>query len=304
MESSAPQRFDIFEVFARYCDIVSNNELSSSKELLAVLLRSMEYRGQTRETIFSDIYKLMTCLDLSVDSLKFSCFYDFVFFICRENSQKNITVNRAITAWRLVLNGRFRMLDRWCNFVEKHQRHNISEDTWQQLLAFSRCVNEDLQGYDPRGAWPVLIDDFVEHMYSINQSNDCSSQDICYCGNLEAQPSISNTFSGLNLHPGSKRKNSADFEENVDKVIKSQEVSKSSDFLAQSKRLKQTSFIANTGHPNSDLCMSMVDGTSDYQDGMNKISFQVPVGPVHTNRYSQVQPSPRTRPYRSVRVGI
>nr|XP_009383148.1 PREDICTED: uncharacterized protein LOC103970965 [Musa acuminata subsp. malaccensis] len=271
MESSAPQRFDIFEVFARYCDIVSNNELSSSKELLAMLLRSMEYRGQTRETIFSDIYNLMTCLDLSADSLKFSCFYDFVFFICRENSQKNITVNRAITAWRLVLKGRFRMLDRWCNFVEKHQRHNISEDTWQQLLAFSRCVNEDLQGYDPRGAWPVLIDDFVEHMYSINQSNDCSSQDICYCGNLEAQPSISNTFSGLNLHPGSKRKNSADFEENVDEVIKSQEVLKSSDFLAQSKRLKQTSFIANTVHPNSDLCMSMVDGTSDYQDGMNKI---------------------------------
>lgn len=31
---------------------------------------------------------------------------------------------------------------------------------------------------------------------SINRSNDCSSQDICYCGNLEAQPSISNTFSG------------------------------------------------------------------------------------------------------------
>lgn len=34
---------------------------------------------------------------------------------------------------------------------QKYQRHNISEDTWQQLLAFSRCVNEDLEGYDPRG---------------------------------------------------------------------------------------------------------------------------------------------------------
>ncbi|URD80739.1 hypothetical protein MUK42_01991 [Musa troglodytarum] len=109
---------------------------------------------------------------------------------------------------------------------------------------------------------------------------------------------------GLNLRPGSKRKYSADFEEHIDVVIKSREVSKSLDFLAQSKRLKQTSFIANTGHPNSDLCTSMVDDTSDYQDGMNKMSFQVPVGPVHANQYLQVQPSPGTRPYRSVPVSI
>jgi hypothetical protein len=35
--------------------------------------------------------------------------------------------------------------------TQKYQRHNISEDTWQQILDFSRCVNEDLEGYDPRG---------------------------------------------------------------------------------------------------------------------------------------------------------
>jgi hypothetical protein len=35
--------------------------------------------------------------------------------------------------------------------AQKYQRHNISEDTWQQLLDFSRCVNEALDGYDPRG---------------------------------------------------------------------------------------------------------------------------------------------------------
>jgi DCN1-like protein 1/2 len=76
-----------------------------------------------------------------------------------------LAVQRAVGAWRMVLNGRFWLLDRWCNFVEKYQRYNITEDVWQQLLAFSRCVNEDLEGYDPKGAWPVLVDDFVEHMH-------------------------------------------------------------------------------------------------------------------------------------------
>ncbi|URE36563.1 hypothetical protein MUK42_15496 [Musa troglodytarum] len=225
MESSAPQRFDIFEVFSRYCDIVSRNQLSSSKESLAMLLTSLEYRVLTRETLFNDIYRLMSCLDLSVDSRQFSCFYDFVFLICRENGQKNITVNKAITAWRLILNGRFRMLDQWCNFVEKHQRHNISEDTWQQLLAFSRCVNEDLEGYDPKG---------------------------------------------LNLHPGLKRKYSAYFEKHIEHIPRSMEISKCSDFSAQTKRSKQASFPSNLGHMDSDISMSMVDGTWDYQDGMNK----------------------------------
>ncbi|KAF9602916.1 hypothetical protein IFM89_032798 [Coptis chinensis] len=62
----------------------------------------------------------------------------------------HVAVTKAIDAWKLVLKGRFRLLNEWGSFVEKHQRHNIPEDTWQQLLAFSRCVYEDLEGYDPK----------------------------------------------------------------------------------------------------------------------------------------------------------
>ncbi|KAJ0955688.1 putative defective-in-cullin neddylation protein [Helianthus annuus] len=72
---------------------------------------------------------------------------------------------RVIIAWKLVLSGRFRLLNQWCSFFENNQRHNISKDTWSQVLAFSRCVHENLEGYDPEGAWPVLIDEFVEHMF-------------------------------------------------------------------------------------------------------------------------------------------
>ncbi|KAL8474959.1 hypothetical protein ACS0TY_031397 [Phlomoides rotata] len=56
-------------------------------------------------------------------------------------------------AWRLVLSGR------------KIKDINISEDPWRQVFASSQCVHENLEGYDLEGAWPILIDEFVEYMY-------------------------------------------------------------------------------------------------------------------------------------------
>ncbi|QHO57935.1 Defective in cullin neddylation protein [Arachis hypogaea] len=39
------------------------------------------------------------------DFSEFIRFYDFVFFMCHENGQKNISVSRAVTAWKLILAG-------------------------------------------------------------------------------------------------------------------------------------------------------------------------------------------------------
>lgn len=39
------------------------------------------------------------------------------------------------------------------------------------------------------GAWPVLIDEFVEHMYIINGSEDARSFS-CNCGDLETEPIV------------------------------------------------------------------------------------------------------------------
>ncbi|XP_044467627.1 defective in cullin neddylation protein AAR3 isoform X2 [Mangifera indica] len=196
------RRFDILEIYRRYCDIKSqtvnayedegyrqDEELQKtnfSREALSELLNLVVSAVHTGISVFEELYKLMAQLDLMADFSEFSCFYDFVFFMCRENGQKNITVSKAVTAWRLVLAGRFRLLNQWCSFVEKNQRHNISEDTWQQVLAFSHCVHENLEGYDPEGAWPVLIDDFVEHMYRVLGSNERSNL-FCSCGVSESQ---------------------------------------------------------------------------------------------------------------------
>ncbi|KAF5208345.1 Dcn1-like protein [Thalictrum thalictroides] len=204
---------DIFEIYRRYCDIRSSKKNQNSKEALTQLLKLVELRGQA-SSLYNDLSKLMSYLDLTVDSGRFACFYDFVFFMCRENGQKNITLEKAIVAWKLVLNGRFRLLNEWCNFVEKHQRHNVSEDTWQQILAFSRCVHEDLEGYDPKGAWPVLIDDFVDYMHRIGISNSCSSRihnrSSSYEDFEDEACKSDDGFPGLALFSGSKRKSIAE----------------------------------------------------------------------------------------------
>ncbi|CAL5325050.1 hypothetical protein CsSME_00004218 [Camellia sinensis var. sinensis] len=236
MDSSDSIQFDIYEIYRRYRDITSgayacgeeghrpcdeSQKGNLSREALSHLLKLMESRVHTRVSIFDEIFQLMSGLDLMVDFSEFSRFYDFVFFICRENGQKNITVSKAVTCWRIVLAGRFRLLNQWCDFVEKNQRHNISEDTWKQVLAFSRCVHENLEGYDPEGAWPVLIDDFVEHMYRIMGSNDNSNL-FCSCGVSENQP-FEDPLPGLKIFPGLKRKISEDFQrdelESSDKFV-------------------------------------------------------------------------------------
>ncbi|XP_009376275.1 defective in cullin neddylation protein AAR3 [Pyrus x bretschneideri] len=221
MDPSGSTRFNIFEIYRRFCDIRTGNGYGHgegymenddsqmakySRKALTQLLYLVESKLHARISIFDEVFKLMSRLDSMVDFSEFSRFYDFVFFMCRENGQKNITVNKAVNAWRLVLAGRFRLLNQWCDFVEKNQRHNISEDTWRQVLAFSRCVHENLEGYDPEGAWPVLIDDFVEHMYRVSGSNNNSSFN-CNCGDAESWScTYDDPLPGLKILPGLKRK--------------------------------------------------------------------------------------------------
>ncbi|KAG9451332.1 hypothetical protein H6P81_011297 [Aristolochia fimbriata] len=201
MDSTGLNRVDMFEVYKQYLEINSSNQYESSRNDLKMLAEKIESSGLTRNMILEGLSRLILSLNLTADSRQFMSFYDFVFFMCRENRQKSVSASMAIDAWRLVLNGRFRLLNQWCDFVKEYHRHNISEDTWQQLLPFSKCVQEDLGGYDPKGAWPVLIDDFVEYMYSTCSASDDSRD-------METQQDAS--MSGLVPHAGSKRKPATD----------------------------------------------------------------------------------------------
>ncbi|KAK3747494.1 hypothetical protein QZH41_011368, partial [Actinostola sp. cb2023] len=96
------------------------------------------------------------------DNAKFRDLYQFTFNFAKTPGQKSLDLEMSIAYWKILLSIRFKFLDLWCEFLLNHHKRAISRDTWNLLLEFSNMIEDDMSNYDEEGAWPVLIDEFVE----------------------------------------------------------------------------------------------------------------------------------------------
>ncbi|KAF3623709.1 putative DCN1-like protein 1-like isoform X2 [Capsicum annuum] len=103
------------------------------------------------------------------DEHKFREIYNFAFSWAKEKGQKSLALDTAIGMWQLLFaEKQWPLVDHWCQFLQARHNKAISRDTWSQLLEFARNVDPALSNYDAEGAWPYLIDEFVEYLTENN----------------------------------------------------------------------------------------------------------------------------------------
>ncbi|AOW07726.1 defective in cullin neddylation protein 1 [Yarrowia lipolytica] len=96
----------------------------------------------------------------------FQKIYKFTYGFLLQEGQRVLPQETAVDYWRLLLTGKYEHLDKWLSFVTEKYKRNISRDAWNMLYEFMLFQAKDpsLESYDEDGAWPSVIDEYVEFL--------------------------------------------------------------------------------------------------------------------------------------------
>jgi len=97
-------------------------------------------------------------------------FYKFVFQFSREGTHRTIEKDVVVALLPMAVSNRSEHVTAFVEFLEQCSTTRITLDQWSSFLDFSDKVgvSPSFEGYEEDGAWPLLLDEYVEHWQKKN----------------------------------------------------------------------------------------------------------------------------------------
>lgn len=120
---------------------------------------------------------------LKNDKKRFRSLYSFSYLYAKPASTRNLDLDTSVAYWKILFGSTNPIIGHWIQFLEEEEAKKqkeavesigeanaskikhiwINRDTWDQFLDFVTVIDKEMLEFDPEGAWPTLIDDFVSH---------------------------------------------------------------------------------------------------------------------------------------------
>lgn len=92
----------------------------------------------------------------------FKSIYRYAYDFAKDSDQRSMDINTAKAMLQLLLGKHWLLYPHFAQFLDQSKYKVINKDQWCNILEFSRTINNELTNYDIDGAWPVMLDEFVE----------------------------------------------------------------------------------------------------------------------------------------------
>ncbi|XP_075161345.1 DCN1-like protein SCCRO4 isoform X2 [Haematobia irritans] len=101
------------------------------------------------------------------DPNTFKSIYRYSYDFAKDSDQRSMDINTAKAMLQLLLAKRWPLLPQFTQFLDQSKYKVINKDQWCNIYEFSRAISLDLNNYDIDGAWPVMLDEFVEWLRTL-----------------------------------------------------------------------------------------------------------------------------------------
>lgn len=118
--------------------------------------------------------KLDHLRNLLNDPNAFKVIYRYAYDFARDKDQRSMDIETARAMLQLLLGKHWPLYAQFAQFLEQSKYKVINKDQWCNILEFSRTIFNDLTNYDVDGAWPVMLDEFVEWLRLLRSQSTIS----------------------------------------------------------------------------------------------------------------------------------